>query len=137
MNKLNSPMEETVLFHFLDNGILDSLLIFIVVLWSNLSYIFHIKFKSLFLDSVSNYWKKDYFLWMDKALLNVIFIHLCFQILQSPCRILRQVVTVLIFIHQEIFIVRIHFKLPDKNLRLLSLAKMTKSFKICVLLVTI
>lgn len=42
-------MEETVLFHFLGNGMLDLLLILIIVLWSNLSHSFHIKFKSLFL----------------------------------------------------------------------------------------
>lgn len=42
-------MEETVLFHFLDDDILDFLLILIIVLWSNLCHSFHIKFKSLFL----------------------------------------------------------------------------------------
>lgn len=42
-------MEETLLFHFLDNDMLDFLLILIIVLWSNLSHSFHIKFKSLLL----------------------------------------------------------------------------------------
>ena len=48
-------MEKTVLFHFLDNDILDSLLILIIVLWSNLSHIFHINFKSHVLKFSFNY----------------------------------------------------------------------------------
>lgn len=44
---LHSEVEEAVLFHLLNNGIFDSLLILIIVLLFNLSHIFHIHFKSL------------------------------------------------------------------------------------------
>jgi len=37
-------MEKTVLLHLLNNGILDSVLILIIVLWSNWTHIFHINF---------------------------------------------------------------------------------------------
>lgn len=37
-------MKETILFHFLDSGILDFLLILMIVLSSNLNHTFHIKF---------------------------------------------------------------------------------------------
>lgn len=40
-------MEETVLFQFVDGGILDSWFVLVIVSWSSLSHIFYFNSKSL------------------------------------------------------------------------------------------